>query len=288
MVAAWLDFDWRAYEARLNALDHVVTDIGGQTAHAVHARSPHEDATPLILVHGWPGSFLEHVGLIDRLTRPDEYGGTADEAFHVVIPSLPGFGFSMPLAANADFSTGGIAEMFVELMSRLGYERFVAQGGDIGAGVAPEMGRRAPDRVIGVHVNGALGSFVTSEQADGLGELSELERDRLARVDAFMQGEFAYISLHGTRPALLGGMVADSPVAQLAWMLDKQQAWTWPLESAAEDVLGLEFVLANASLYWFTRTAGTSAYVGYAQPGEWGPSRRRPAYRLRRSSSPTT
>lgn len=270
LVTAWLDLDWREVERRLNDLEHVVTDISGQQIHAVHARSPHSSATPLILTHGWPGSFLEHVGLIERLTHPELHGGDDEDAFHVVIPSLPGFAFSTPLSPEADLSTAGIARTWLELMSRLGYERFVAQGGDIGASVSPEIGRLAPDRVIGVHVNGALGAFVTTDQADSLGELTELERDRLARVDRFMQQEFAYIALQSTRPALLGAMVADSPVALLAWILDKLQAWSWPEHAAAEGVLGIEFVLANASLYWFTRSAGTAAFVGYGQPAPWG------------------
>lgn len=270
LVEAWLRFDWREAEERLNRLDHVVTDIAGQRIHAVHARSPHEHATPLIITHGWPGSFLEHVGLIDRLTRPELHGGGVDDAFHVVIPSLPGFAFSTPLASEADVSTAGIARMWLELMTRFGYERFVAQGGDIGAAVAPEIGRLASQRVIGVHVNGALGSFVSSDQADSLGELSDLDRDRLARVDRFMREELAYIALQSTRPALLGAMLADSPVAQLAWIVDKMQAWTWPVAAPAEAVLGMDFVLTNAALYWFTRSAGTSAFVGYAQAKAWG------------------
>lgn len=270
LVAAWLELDWRAVEDRLNAFDHVATDIDGQTIHAVHARSPHPDATPIVITHGWPGSFLEHLGLVERLTRPELHGGSVEDAFHVVIPSLPGFAFSTPLSPDADVSTTGIARRCAELMTRLGYERFVAQGGDIGAGIAPELGRVAPDRVIGVHVNGALGAFVTSEHADSLGELSDLERDRIARIDGFMQDELAYIALQSTRPALLGAMLADSPVAQLAWILDKLQAWSWPEEAPAEDVLGLDFVLANASLYWFTASAGTAAFVGYAQPQGWG------------------
>ena len=155
-------------------------------------------------------------------------------------------------------------------MTRLGYDRFLAQGGDIGAGIAPELGRLAPERVLGVHVNGTPGAFVGSEQAAQLGDLSELEQDRVNRVDRFMQEEIAYIALQSTRPALLGTLVADSPAAQLAWILDKLDAWTWPTAAPAEDVLGLDFVLENASLYWFTRSAGTAAYVGYAQPQDWG------------------
>lgn len=269
LVEAWQRFDWRAYEARLNELDHVSTVIDGQTVHAVHARSPHAGATPILLAHGWPASFLEHLHLIERLTRPELHGGEAADAFHVVIASVPGFGFSTPLGEGVDVTDAGTAAMFLELMTRLGYERFVAHGGDVGAGIAPEIGRLAPDRVLGVHISGTLGSFVQPEEAATM-ELSEIEQDRLARIDEFMQREFGYISIQGTRPALIGTMVADSPVAQLAWIYDKLQAWTWPAERDAVDILGLEWVLANASLYWFTASGGSAAYVGYAQNTAWG------------------
>ncbi|GEK81551.1 epoxide hydrolase family protein [Agrococcus baldri] len=269
LAEAWQSFDWRDYEARLNALDHVETVIDGQRVHAVHAPSPHPDATPVILTHGWPHSFLEHLHLIEPLTRPELHGGDAADAFHVVIASVPGFGFSTPLGDGVDVSDAATAARWLELMTRLGYDRFVAHGGDVGAGISPEIGRLAPDRVIGVHITGTLGGFVSAEEGDTM-QLSELERDRIARVDAFMQHEFGYIALQGTRPALLGAMVADSPVAQLAWIYDKQQAWSWPAEREATEVLGLEWVLANASLYWFTRSAGSAAYVGYAQGTGWG------------------
>lgn len=279
LVEAWQAFDWRAYEARLNELDHIAAVIDGQTVHAVHARSPHPGATPIILTHGWPSSFLEHLHLIEPLTRPELHGGAVTDAFHVVIASVPGVGFSTPIAPGADVSDAGTAAMWLELMTRLGYERFVAHGGDMGASISPEIARQAPERVIGVHITGTLGSFLTAEEAATM-PLSELERDRVARIGGFMQQEFGYIAVQGTRPSLMGAMLADSPVAQLAWIYDKLQAWTWPAERDAIEILGLEWVLANASLYWFTNAGGSAAYVGYAQNTAWG---EQPA----RSSVPT-
>lgn len=202
-------------------------------------------------------------------TDPESHGGTAVDAFDVIIPSLPGFGFSTPVEENG-WAVDRIAAAWIELMDRLGYERFAVHGGDIGADVAPVIGRLAPDRVVGVHVNGAIGEFVTEVDEGADTTLSPLERDRIRRVGEFMQNEFGYIAVQSTRPVLIGAMAADSPVAQLAWILDKLQAWSHPADVPAEDALGEEFVLANASLYWLTASAGSAAYVGYAQDEGWG------------------
>lgn len=269
LVQAWAEFDWLAYQDRLNQTPQFTTIIDGQTIHFVHVTSPEPDAIPLLLTHGWPGSFLEFLHLIGPLTDPAVHGGDLNDAFHVVIPSLPGFGFSTPLT-GAGWTTTRIATTWVELMTRLGYQRFAVQGGDIGASVSPEVGRVAPDRVIGVHVNGALG-FATHLDDDTLAAMTALERDRAARVQTFMREEYGYIAIQSTRPALIGAALTDSPVGQLAWMLDKLHAWTYPPDALLDAVLGREWVLANASLYWLTATGGSSAYVGYAQPGGWGP-----------------
>ena len=266
VVARWQGHDWRATEARLNALPQLTARIDGQTLHAVHVRSHAGDAIPLLLLHGWPGSFLEFEGLIGTLTDPAAHGGSARDAFDVVIPSLPGFGFSTPLE-DAGWTSKRIAAALLELMARLGYDRFAVQGGDVGAGIAPEIARIAPERVIGVHVNGAIGGVDMDDETAA--QLSPLEQDRMRRVGEFMQREFGYIAIQSTRPGLIGAMAADSPVAQLAWMYDKLQAWSHPAEASALDVLGTEFVLANASLYWLTASAGSAAYVGYALD-EWG------------------
>ncbi|KAB1866927.1 epoxide hydrolase family protein [Microbacterium algeriense] len=269
LIARWADHDWRATEARLNAFPQVVTTIDGQNIHAVHVRSPHPDATPLLLMHGWPGSFLEFEALIGPLTDPTTHGGDASDAFDVVIPSHPGFGFSTPLVGR-DWKRSDIAAAMLELMTRLGYERFAVQGGDMGAGVAPEIGRLAPDRVIGVHANGSLGSFVGQVDEETAAALTPLEQNRLRRVGEFMQKEFGYIAIQSTRPALIGAMTADSPVAQFAWIHDKFQEWTHPAETPVAEIVGERFLFDNASLYWFTATGGSAAYVGYAQDAGWG------------------
>ncbi|MCI2959507.1 epoxide hydrolase [Agromyces atrinae] len=268
LVSQWETFDWGSYEQRLNEIPQFTTEIDGQVIHFVHVRSAVDGAVPLLLTHGWPGSYLEFLDVIGPLTDPAAHGGDPVDAFDVVIPSLPGFGFSTPLSSGG-WTTRRIAETWVTLMDRLGYDRFATQGGDIGAGVAPEVARVAPDRVIGVHVNGTLG-FVPEVDDETAASLTDLERDRLRRIGEFMQDEFGYIALQGTRPGLVGAMLADSPVAQLAWIVDKFRAWTHPLDVAAEDIVGHDFLLANASLYWFTASAGSAAYVGYAQNEQWG------------------
>ncbi len=269
LAQRWAAHDWRATEQRLNRVPQFTTTIDGQTIHFLHVKSDTAGAQPLLLLHGWPGSFLEFERLIGPLTDPVAHGGRAEDAFDVVIPSLPGFGFSTPLEAPG-WTTTRIADAFLQLMSRVGYERFLVQGGDVGAAIAPELGRVDPDRVVGVHVNGTLGDFVAEVDEGTAGALSSLEHDRLRRVGEFMQREFGYIAIQSTRPGLIGAMLADSPVAQLAWMLDKLHAWSHPVQAPATEVLGEEFVFANASLYWFTASAGSAAYVGYAQKQGWG------------------
>ncbi len=269
LVGAWADLDWRAVEDRLNELPQFTTEIEGQTVHFLHVRSAESGALPLLLTHGWPGSFLEFVDLIGPLTDPVAHGGESADAFDVVIPTIPGFGFSTPLSGGG-WSTERIAGAWIELMDRLGYDRFAVQGGDLGAGISPEVGRLAPDRVVGVHVNGALGAFAAEFDDEESATLSELERDRMRRVGEFMQHEFGYIALQGTRPGLLGVMLADSPVGQLAWIFDKFRAWTHPLEVMPGEIVGRETLLANVALYWFTASAGSAAYVGYAQNDSWG------------------
>jgi pimeloyl-ACP methyl ester carboxylesterase len=268
LVDAWHDFDWGRYQARLNEVPQYTTVIDGQVIHFAHVTSAEPGAVPLLVTHGWPGSFLEFLHLIGPMTDPARYGGDPGDAVHLVIPSLPGFGFSTPLG-SAGLTTARIAATWAELMTRLGYDRFAVHGGDIGAAVSPEVGRVAPERVIGVHVNGALG-FAANVDDGALAAMTPVERDRVARVGAFMRDEYGYIAIQSTRPGLIGIALADSPAAQLAWMLDKLKAWTYPPEALPDSVLGREWILANASLYWFTASGGSAAYVGYAQAGGWG------------------
>jgi pimeloyl-ACP methyl ester carboxylesterase len=268
LVDAWHAFDWRSYETRLAAVPQYITEIDGQQIHFVYVPSPEPGAIPLVLTHGWPGSFLEFLDLIGPLTDPTAYGGAAEDAFSVVIPSIPGFGFSTPLTGGG-WPTERIAQAWITLMDRLGFDRFAVQGGDLGAGISPEVARIAPDRVIGVHVNGNLDAYGEISPADRE-MLSELEQDRLRRIGEFMQEQFGYIAIQSTRPGLMGELLTDSPAAQLAWIVDKLKAWTYPEASLPEDVVGLDFVLANASLYWFTACAGSAAAVGYSQASGWG------------------
>ncbi|WP_110039840.1 epoxide hydrolase family protein [Nocardia neocaledoniensis] len=263
-------YDWRAQEATLNALGQFTTVIDGQTIYFLHVRSAEPNAVPLLLTHGWPGSVVEFLDLIGPLTDPAAHGGEPGDAFHVVIPALPGFGFSGPVTETG-WTVRRIAETWVELMSRLGYERFGVQGGDIGAAVSPEVGRVAPERVIGVHVNGGGGSFPQLPlPADVMASLTELERDRIRRIEAFMNEEFGYIAIQSTRPQTLAYGLVDSPIGQLAWILDKFREWTHPRSTVPDKIVDRDRLLTNAMIYWLTATPGSAAYVGYAQPAQWG------------------
>ena len=195
-------YDWREWEARLNEYPQFTTTIDGQNIHFLHVLSPEPDALPLVMTHGWPGSIVEFLDIIGPLTDPHAYDGDPADAFHLVIPSLPGFGFSSPVT-EAGWDTTRIAAAWAELMRRLGYERYGVQGGDIGAGVSPEVGRAATDSVVGVHVNGSLGTPLHGPDESERATLTDLERDRLARVETFMQEEFGYIAIQSTRPQTL-------------------------------------------------------------------------------------
>jgi pimeloyl-ACP methyl ester carboxylesterase len=264
-------YDWREAERALNKIPQFTTVIDGQQIHFLHVRSAEPGATPLVLTHGWPGSIVEFLDLIGPLTDPAAHGGDPADAFHVVIPALPGFGFSGPVA-DAGWTTNRIARAWAELMRRLGYERFAAQGGDIGAGVSAELGRVAPDRMIGVHVNGDSGSLPPLPMPDEeRASLTDLERDRVARVEAFMQEEFGYIAIQSTRPQTLGYGLVDSPVALLAWIMDKFREWTYPRHVLPDEIIDRDRLLTNVMFYWLTGTASSAAYVGYAQDEGWGP-----------------
>ncbi len=266
-------FDWRAQEAELNEYPQFTTEIDGQVIHFLHVRSPEPKAMPLLLTHGWPGSFVEFLDLIGPLADPASYGGDPSDAFHLIIPSLPGFGFSMPLAGSG-WDTTRIAKTWVQLMERLGYDRYAVQGGDIGAGVAPAVARLVPERVVGVHVNGSIGTPLHGPDETEQATLTELEQDRLKRVQAFMQEEFGYISIQSTRPQTLAFGLADSPAGQLAWILDKFREWTHPRNTLPDRIISRDRILTNVSIYWFTGTAGTAAYVGYAQESTWGETKK--------------
>lgn len=263
-------YDWRKAEAALNAYPQFTTEIDGQNVHFLHVRSPEPDALALVLTHGWPGSFVEFLDVIGPLTDPRSHGGDPADAFHLVIPTLPGFGFSGPVS-GAGWDTTHIATAWAELMRRLGYHRYGAQGGDIGAAVSPEVGRVAPQQVVGVHVNGGPGPMPELPLPEGeLASLTDLERDRVQRISAFMTEEFGYIAIQSTRPQTLAYGLSDSPVGQLAWIIDKFREWTHPRTALPDEIIDRDRLLTNVMIYWLTATGGSSAYVGYAQTGGWG------------------
>ena len=261
-------YDWRAAEARLNEFPQFTTTIDGQRIHFLHVRSPEPGAFPLILTHGWPDSIVEFLDLIEPLTDPGAHGGDRADAFDVVIPSLPGFGFSGP-TVDGGWTTDRIARAWAELMRRLGYQRYGAQGGDLGAAISPELGRVAPDHVAGVHLNGPSIVPPMPLPDDELGELSEMERDRVHRIEAFMREEYGYIAIQSTRPQTIAYGLNDSPVGQLAWMMDKFREWTHPRNTDPDRIIDRDRLLTNASIYWFTGTSGSAAYIGYAQGSNW-------------------
>jgi pimeloyl-ACP methyl ester carboxylesterase len=271
LVEYWrTSYDWRAAEKELNSYPQFTTEIEGQQIHFIHVRSAEPGALPLLLTHGWPGSIVEFLDVIGPLTDPVAHGGQAADAFDVVIPALPGFGFSGP-TADGDWTFPRIGRVWAELMSRLGYERYGVQGGDLGGSVSPEVGRSAPDRVVGVHTNGGTNLPPLQLSDEELKALTPLEQDKMARIAQFMQDEFGYISIQSTRPQTLAYGLVDSPVAQLAWIMDKFRAWTYPAETLPEAIISKDRLLTNVMMYWLTGTGGSAAYIGYAQPRSWAP-----------------
>lgn len=251
-------YDWRAAEARLNGYPQFVTEIDGATVHFLHVRSPEPDARPLVLTHGWPGSVAEFLDVIGPLTDPAAHGGDRADAFHLVIPSIPGFGFSGP--AGPGWTPHRIAYAWAELMRRLGYDRYLAQGGDIGSFVSLNLGRFDPEHVIGVHVNLLL--TLPSGEPDELADLSPTDQARLARLGRFNDEMSGYMKVHATRPQSLAYGLTDSPVGQLAWIVEKFKEWT-DSKKVPEDAVDRDALLTTVSSYWFTRTAGSSATLYY-------------------------
>lgn len=261
LVDYWLgSYDWRAWEARLNALPQFTTVIDRQRIHFVHLRSSEPDALPLVITHGWPGSFVELLAIIGPLTDPAAHGGDEVDAFDVIAPSPPGFAFSTPVT-EPGWTHQRVARAWVELMRRLGYRRYGAHGGDTGFLVSPEIGRIAPDRVVGVHIYGGL-EFDSITAADHP-QLTDAERRRLAAVDWLRREATGYAAIQSTRPQTLGFALNDSPVAQLAWIADKFHDWTDPAAVLPDQAVGRDHLLTNVTLYWLTGTGATSAHQYY-------------------------
>jgi pimeloyl-ACP methyl ester carboxylesterase len=259
-------YDWRAAEARLNEWPQFTTGIDGERVHFAHLRSPEPDATPLVITHGWPGSIVEFLDVAGPLTDPAAHGGDPGDAFHLVVPSIPGFGFSGP-TRQTGWEARRIADAWAELMTRLGYERFGAQGGDWGAAVSRELGRVHPDRVIGVHLNQLPGAQAATEPTAGeLAALSPGERERTLaswrRWDAWFRDGTGYFHVQSTRPQTLSYALTDSPVGQLAWIVEKFQEWT-DSQRMPEEAVDRDRLLTNVMLYWLTGTAGSAGRIYY-------------------------
>jgi epoxide hydrolase len=266
-------YDWRAAEADLNAFPQFTTEIDGATVHFLHIRSTDPAAMPLILTHGWPGSIVEFLDVIGPLTDPRAYGGNPADAFHLVIPSIPGYGFSGP-TREVGWTTARVANAWAELMRRLGYERYGAQGGDWGAFVSPELGRIDPTHVVGVHVNAATMGFIPfgAVAPEELATFTEEEKARLARLNRFLSDGNGYFQIQATRPQTLAYGLSDSPVGLLAWIVEKFKEWTDPSAELPEDAVDRDRMLTNVMLYWLTGTAGSSARLYYENmhAASWG------------------
>jgi pimeloyl-ACP methyl ester carboxylesterase len=254
------EYDWRACEARLNALPQFTTEIDGVEIHFVHVRSPHENALPLIMTHGWPGSVIELLETVGPLTDPTAHGGTPEDAFHLVLPSLPGYGFSGE-PTELGWESGRIARAWAELMRRLDYTRYVAQGGDVGAFVTDAMGRQAPEGLLAIHINLLAGAIGLTDQ---LPAESEQERAAHDAVSTFTTDGFGYFLEQSTRPQTIGYSLLDSPVGLAAWLLDHDTDSYYKISRAFVDGepvgnLTRDHILDNITLYWLTGTGASAA-----------------------------
>lgn len=250
LVDYWkTEFDWRAVEARLNRFPQFMTEIDGQSIHFVHVRSAMPGATPILLTHGWPTSFVEYIDLVDRLVDPVAHGGQPEDAFHVVIPSLPGFGFSGP-TTEAGWNRYRVAAAWAELMRRLGYDRYIAAGNDVGSLVSPEVGRIDPDHVAGVHVT-QIFSFPSGDPEE-FARLTPEEHEKLNVLKWFEASMSGFQKLQQTKPQNIGHAIADSPVGQLAWSAQ-----------LFGDAVSPEFIITNVMIYWLTNTGASSARIYY-------------------------
>jgi microsomal epoxide hydrolase len=252
-------FDWRAAEAKLNKYPQFTTTIDGANIHFYHVRSPEPDATPMIITHGWPGSSAEYIDVIGPLTDPRAHGGDPSTAYHLVIPTIPGFGFSGP-PPEAGWTVPRVAAAWAQLMAALGYERFVAQGGDLGAMISIILGIMQPDPLLGIHVN----FLITAPSGDPaeMAGLTEPDFGRLGVLARFANELSGYMKVQATRPQTIAYGLTDSPVAQLAWIVEKFKDWT-DSEKVPEDAVDRDALLTNASIYWLTAAGASSAHFYY-------------------------
>jgi pimeloyl-ACP methyl ester carboxylesterase len=259
-------FDWREQEAQLNAFPQFMTEIDGQPIHFLHVRSPEPDAMPLLLLHGYPSSFVEFMKIFEPLTNPRAHGGDPADAFHVIVPSLPGFGFSMPVK-EAGWELNRTTKAIAELMKRLGYSRYFAQGGDIGSGVVGMLGSQDGEHMMGGHIItdptslALLGAPIADPSNDP--NLSKGEKARMSDLRELQSEGKGYLQIQSTKPQTLAYALADSPVGQLAWIVEKFEAWTNDAVKLPEQAVDRDQLLTNVSIYWFTRTGATAANFIY-------------------------
>jgi pimeloyl-ACP methyl ester carboxylesterase len=242
-------YDWRATEARLNAVPQYRTMLDGLGIHFLHVRSPHHDALPLVLTHGWPGSVLEFLEVVAPLTEPVAHGGAAEDAFHVIVPSLPGYGFSDKPTATG-WGIDRTAQAWAQLMARLGYERYGAAGSDWGTSISSTLAQHDPAHVVGIHLIPPL----AAPDPATFDDLTDAERAALADLDQRARTESAYSELHRTKPQTIGYALLDSPAALCAWLVEK--LWTWTDHDGA---LSRDQLLDDVTLYWVTRTGASAA-----------------------------
>ena len=261
-------YDWRAAEASLNEIPQFSTAIEGQPIHFFHLRSPEPDAMPLLLTHGWPSSPVEFLKVIGPLTDPGRQGGDPADAFHVVIPSLPGYGFSTPVTQPGWGNLFRVAQAWAELMNRLGYDRYAVHGTDVGSGVSGILAMVDAARVTGLHITGtsAATPFGPPVQTEGL---SPADRARAERFNAFREDGMGYLHLQATRPQTLGYALTDSPAGQLAWIVEKFREWTDPAAGQPQDAVDRDQLLANVSIFWFTKAGASSAHATYEGMRAW-------------------
>src|ERR687892_1644086 len=269
-------YDWRQWEAKLNEYPQYTTTIDGQDIHFLHVRSPEPGALPLIISHGYPSSVVEFLSILGPLTDPVSHGGVASDAFHMVAPSIPGFGFSTSVRETG-WEMARTARAFAELMDRLGYERYGTQGGDVGSGIIGMLAGFDRDRVVGVHTNsdpravmGALDYL--PEGAARLAGLPKEDKAAVERARALTDAGSGYLKLQSNRPQTIAYSLTDSPVGQLAWIVENFKEWTDETAELPEDAVDLDQLLTNVSVYWFTGT-GTSAARFLYETGhstEWG------------------
>jgi pimeloyl-ACP methyl ester carboxylesterase len=260
------EYDWRKVEARLNALPQFTTEIDGVDIHFIHVKSEHENALPLIITHGWPGSVIELLDTVGPLTDPTAHGGRAEDAFDLVLPSLPGYGFSRE-PTEVGWNAGRVAQAWAELMNRLGYTRYVAQGGDVGAAVTDAMGRQAPEGLLGIHMNLLVTVLAGPQPAE-----SEQERAAADQLATFRESGFGYFLEMATRPQTISYALLDSPVALAAWLLDHDTDSYYKISRAFVDGeavgnLTRDHIVDNITLYWLTGT-GASAARSYWEDGQ--------------------